>query len=379
MSVKPCRLPELLAGRHGLEFWNTAITHAEARIAIPGTQAAFSFRPGEPPSAKKAGFSIAFDSGQTVLTVMEDFRFDEWTGAEIAYPDLASLPASIRRAIDRGILETVLDQISEVHRSRIRQILPLDPARLAKETRSRTLSWLDVSIFAEKPSPICIAIGLAPCDLPELLGTDGVAPVLAAAAGNAGAIPIELQYGLGELTLPLEEVRGLERGDLLILEAKSGASVLYVTSPQARYSFTGSEGKWTCSEIKPHRFPVEPEHKGEIAATMEAEDKNMVEDPAIAQDQFGSIPVVLEFELGKLVLPVGELSQWRKGTIAELKIPPLKDAVEVAIKANGQWIGDGELVRLGDRLAVRVGRFTGFADAVPDFANAGEEKDETPQ
>lgn len=362
MTVRPCRLPELLAGRHGLEFWNNAITHADAKIAIPGTQASFSFRPGEPPAAKRPGFALVFASGETVLVVMDDFRFEEWTGTDFAYPDVASLPATIRKAIDRGILETVLDQLPDANRSRIREILPLEPARLAKEARTRAVSWLEISLFAGKPSPICFTLGLAPCDLPELLGTEGLEPVLAAAE-DVGAIPIELQYGFGDLTLPFEEVTALARGDLLILEAKSGTSVLYVTAPHARYRFTGKGEQWTCSQIKPHRLPMDRAYEGETAATMEAEDKDIAGDPAIAPDQLGSIPVVLEFAVGKLALPVGEISQWRPGTVAELKIPALKDLVEVAIHANGQWIGDGELVRVGDRLAVRIGRFTGLANA----------------
>ena len=64
------------------------------------------------------------------------------------------------------------------------------------------------------------------------------------------------------------------------------------------------------------------------------------------------LPVDLAFELGRTELRVGELSQLQPGYVF-----PLAGALEganVTIRANGQAVGQGELVAVGDSLGVRL-------------------------
>lgn len=70
------------------------------------------------------------------------------------------------------------------------------------------------------------------------------------------------------------------------------------------------------------------------------------------------LPVRLMFQAGQIELPVGELDRLAPGMIV-----PLERTVEdgVDIIANGRLIGRGGLVKVGDRLAVRVTRLNSNA------------------
>ena len=65
-----------------------------------------------------------------------------------------------------------------------------------------------------------------------------------------------------------------------------------------------------------------------------------------------SIPVSLDFDLGNLAVPLGELASLKPGYVFEL--PNSLDSVRVVIRANGTRVGHGELVAVGDVLGVQL-------------------------
>ena len=65
-----------------------------------------------------------------------------------------------------------------------------------------------------------------------------------------------------------------------------------------------------------------------------------------------SIPVSLEFDLGSLTVPLGELAALKPGYVFEL--PTRLEHARVVIRANGTPIGHGELVAAGDTLGVQL-------------------------
>jgi flagellar motor switch/type III secretory pathway protein FliN len=64
------------------------------------------------------------------------------------------------------------------------------------------------------------------------------------------------------------------------------------------------------------------------------------------------IPVSLDFDLGNLAVPLGELATLKPGYVFEL--PNSLDSVRVVIRANGTRVGHGELVAVGDVLGVQL-------------------------
>jgi type III secretion protein Q len=64
------------------------------------------------------------------------------------------------------------------------------------------------------------------------------------------------------------------------------------------------------------------------------------------------IPVSLDFDLGNLAVPLGELAALKPGYVFEL--PNSLDSARVIIRANGTRVGHGELVAVGDVLGVQL-------------------------
>ena len=64
------------------------------------------------------------------------------------------------------------------------------------------------------------------------------------------------------------------------------------------------------------------------------------------------VPVTLDFDVGSLSVPLAELAAIKPGYVFELPTPV--EAARVVIKANGQPIGRGELVAVGDTLGVQL-------------------------
>lgn len=354
MNIRPCLVPALSDDCQALAFWNAALSHAEREIPVPGCDASILFRPGKPPAPKKFGHWVKLAEGPALYLTVEDFDFELWTGTDLTYSEMSPLPATIRKAIDRGILEIARRQMPEEINDRVSEIQALDPARLAREMKSQQFLWLDVTLTVEQ-SPIRLTAGFRSKDLPAILGSCEIEPILTGSEAFA-EIPIPLRFSLGTLRLGLDELAGLEAGDLLLLEAQSGDTVFFVTAPHARYVLSSAGQDWVCSEVQPVRFSGEGSDPEDAGDEMDME-TDAGENAAGETDAFGSIPVRLDFEIGKVTVPVGQLATWRPGTIVEIEPPVVDDSVEVTIRANGRRIGSGNLVRVGERLAVRLGRF----------------------
>jgi type III secretion protein Q len=73
---------------------------------------------------------------------------------------------------------------------------------------------------------------------------------------------------------------------------------------------------------------------------------------AVAAPGLEELPVALDFELGSVTLALGELAALQPGYVFNL--PGRSDAARVLIRANGVTIGHGELVVVGDGLAVQL-------------------------
>ena len=64
------------------------------------------------------------------------------------------------------------------------------------------------------------------------------------------------------------------------------------------------------------------------------------------------LPVDIAFEIGRSELRVGELSALQPGYVFPLAGP--LEGANVTIRANGQAVGQGEVVAVGDTLGVRL-------------------------
>lgn len=64
------------------------------------------------------------------------------------------------------------------------------------------------------------------------------------------------------------------------------------------------------------------------------------------------LPVEVAFEVGRLQLPLGKLAELQPGYV--FAVPAQLEGANVTIRANGEAVGQGELVSVGDTLGVRL-------------------------
>lgn len=76
-------------------------------------------------------------------------------------------------------------------------------------------------------------------------------------------------------------------------------------------------------------------------------------DEALEDADLDGVPVALTFELGRTMLPLGDIRQLAPGAIVSL---PGHERETVDMIANGKRIGQGEIVRIGESVGVRVVR-----------------------
>jgi flagellar motor switch/type III secretory pathway protein FliN len=84
------------------------------------------------------------------------------------------------------------------------------------------------------------------------------------------------------------------------------------------------------------------------------------DDEAHASAAIDTMPIVLDFHVGEVSLPLSELSAvLAPGYVIELGRP--LDTSTVSVHANGRLLAHGELIQVGGRLAVRISRIAGSA------------------
>jgi type III secretion protein Q len=163
-------------------------------------------------------------------------------------------------------------------------------------------------------------------------------PYVAAVTEGASTdgLPFPLVLELGRRTLPASAWRGLATGDLVLLDCQPGAT-------EPNYRLRVGHNRYFGAKATGQKI--------ELLAPMAAETSPT---PARAGDNWADdLPVQVIFEAGRLELPLKELRSVQAGYCFELPRPP---GATVALVANGVTIGEGELVRLGDVLGVKVVR-----------------------
>jgi type III secretion protein Q len=155
-------------------------------------------------------------------------------------------------------------------------------------------------------------------------------------------LPGRLRLELPGISFPLGVLRAAQMGDVLILgdRATCWRSLQVVLA--------GSR-----SEERLHAWSATYDGRNLIASANPPNStvELIMSDPN-ATSAADSIPVSLDFDLGNLAVPLGELAALKPGYVFEL--PNSLDSVRVVIRANGTRVGHGELVAVGDVLGVQL-------------------------
>lgn len=165
-------------------------------------------------------------------------------------------------------------------------------------------------------------------------------------AWDASTVPLVGQLLLGGTELTLAELNSLRPHDIILFDWTYGPTSEHLCvrfGPGALWLARATSGLVTLEKpMSPTSTPPEGNPAGK-PVTVTASDN-----PAL---DTGEWPVVVQFDLGTLERPLGELTSLQAGYTFEL---PVAAARPVTIRVNGRAIGTGELVQIGDRLGVRL-------------------------
>ncbi|WP_162878270.1 FliM/FliN family flagellar motor switch protein [Trinickia diaoshuihuensis] len=186
--------------------------------------------------------------------------------------------------------------------------------------------------------------------LHALLDSEPWVPVVPVAHVPAWIKRHDTQIGLtaGDAVLPLPVFERLACGDIVRLSRSvfdvTGRASIRIASHRLRLRWLDSHH---CFEVEDMTHTPTPPHDEAYDAVPRADDALPSIDPA-------ALPIRLSFLLGTLRLTVGELARVRPGSLLQLRerVPP-----RVIVEANGQAIGEGELVDFDGRLAVEITRW----------------------
>ncbi len=274
------------------------------------------------------------------------FSFSGGPEAFLGGEDATGLPAEVREAAAEAFLEDLLDRFERWSGSKaaIREIAfsaggtetaapPGGPGsgtplhfRLLRENGEGGTAAVSGKIFLEPPAAEWLAglLGRLP---PE---------------GDAGydAVPVETAVEIGRVCVSLGDLRGLEKDDILLADSGAwgeGKEAVVRAGPGVSFAAT-LEG----------RTVTVRERRGEAMNAQQSTGRTGGDPRAADLDE---LEITLRFEAGSKKILLGELKTIGPGYTFELEGSPDRP---VTIRANGKRIGSGELVRVADRVGVRV-------------------------
>lgn len=172
----------------------------------------------------------------------------------------------------------------------------------------------------------------------------GLAGRLPPGDGGAGwdALPVPLRLDIGWVDLPESDLLALAPHDVVLLD---DATLL----DEDRLLLRLSPGTMLQARLSGSTLTIE-----KSVSTVMTEDPAAPAEPLL--DSLEEVEVRLTFDIGQQSLTLAELRRIAAGATFDLGRDPRR---AVNIRANGRLVGTGELVRVEERIGVRVTRVAG--------------------
>lgn len=169
--------------------------------------------------------------------------------------------------------------------------------------------------------------------------------------GAWAALPAPVSIGCAGPRLSAAEWAGLRPGDVIVLGSRSRPPPLHADANGRRWPLAANphDGYRVSGPMQTIPTLLETAMNERDDAPAEAGDPQERPDQG---DAARGLPVLVEFELGRLELTLGELAALQPGYVFPL--PAFVEGANVTIRANGRASGRGELVAVGDTLGVRL-------------------------
>ncbi|WP_058835897.1 type III secretion system cytoplasmic ring protein SctQ [Luteimonas abyssi] len=166
-------------------------------------------------------------------------------------------------------------------------------------------------------------------------------------------LPVGVRLLMEVPPLPAADWARLRPGDVIILGARSAPPAARACAAGNAWPLVATAEGWRIDgDPTPHSYRRTLE---ESAPMTEQDTPPATEASSGTEDADAgarALPVRLSFELGALELRVGDIADLQPGYVFGL--PARLEGANVTLRANGEAVGQGELVAVGDTLGVRL-------------------------
>ena len=348
--------PQILRSRAPTEIWNALLSRCGEPAPLLGKGVAATFEPGAAPAGSSISALIE-SGGDKAVIVFKSFPFAALFGSDVAVEDLDRLPLALRDVLVEGMLSSLWNVIPQ------NRLAPFSVVRIGgcEELCAEVgaLDWLAATVQGLAPQPVQLLVGCFAAEVVRAMAGGELAS-RAVWTGLREHLSADAFFTLARIELPLARIKTLRPGSIVVLPGVA-ADACFIRLDRELHEFRSDAEEWTYSGSRSLN-PLKRE------AHMSDEDEMDDDAPAVALDPvspdapageppgLSSLLLDIDFDLGAVRLPLSTLETWRAGSLVELDPPSAKDGVEVTLRANGQALATGDLIRIDDRLAVRLNR-----------------------
>lgn len=342
--------PQFLRTQAESALWNALLSYEGQPLVAAGSDASFRLTAAEPPASSKSALLVRTDRGPAFLTVIESFPFDQMFGIDLEQSDLMGLPAPLRSCLEEGIITLIWRTVP--HKAALGQINSVTSGSISYFSTHTDYyddyKWLHATIDGIAPIPVTLLIGFSLPSFVHLI-SNGALSQSAINQHLAAAIDTEAHHTLGSIGLTYRELSRLEPGDLVVLP-NIPADQRLMRAGDIVFTLSETSGQFLCvNKDLTERYKRSPSDSEESRVMNET-----IDQPQDAVETVEELPVVIDFDIGRQTVSLAELQSWRPGAAVLIEPPALDDNVNVTVRANGQVIGTGDLVRIDERVAVRL-------------------------
>jgi flagellar motor switch/type III secretory pathway protein FliN len=344
------RPPSLWTTPRDEALWNAFISHAGEAVPLRGDAEAV-FDRTERPNLSRRCVAMDVRGGMRLLVQFEHFPFQSVFGVELSTEDLPNLPAALDDALMTGMAAFAWDALPDPEPDGF-AIAGIDTVSFFVDgAKCGDWEWFSIVIRGMAPEPLELVVGCERSLLLDALSSETIVP-----RRNwpdlKSRLSTPVDFTVGSLRTSFDELRRLMPGAIVAMAA-ADEDLWSVRAGCGNYTFQQAEEGWTC---------ISADHEPPLKDTLNVGSGDDVMDAGTSKPlepeltSVGDLPVVIDFDLKRISMPLSEVESWQAGSLVALDPPGKSGSVEVTIRANGAVIGSGDLVRIDERLAVRITR-----------------------
>ena len=315
------------------QLWNALLRQCGTALPLPSGSVRLT--PSDPPDPMRAAFALRLGQDAGLTLTLDDFPFARLTGVDLTLADVAGLPQTLAE----GLLLGAVDMLRLALPPALAGQVALPEATGAAPSQPH---WLAADIDLGNGAMARCHIGGRRQDFVQVLSR-----LFPAAADQPAALPVALVQGLsvpvalaaGSVALLLSAFSALEPGDVLLAPIQPDHRSFLVGPRLVRIGLDtppdGTAPGWRVKEISMN---------GDASETAPE---------AISLDD---VPLTLRFVTEDRQIALADLQGLAAGALLPMDVAPLEPGLPLRIQANGVTVGEGHLVQIDDRYAVRIAR-----------------------